>query len=348
MGDTYQTIRLAAVQAAPIWLNREETVKKACQLIYEAGENGADVLGFPESFIPGHPVWYYYHPAVSPRSLKLAEDLFKNAVEIPSEATELLCAAARKAKVYVVMGVAEKRPNTTGSLWNTQLFIDNKGKILGKHQKLVPTISERLVHMPGDGSTMRTFPTQFGQISSLCCGENFNPFAVSVLTAEYTVLHVANWPHHFPPDYTPMSEISLLASRNIAYTAKCYVISACGINSEEMLEALPVTKQDKEFLSNPQKTGGTAIINPRGDIIAGPWINNKEGILYADADLEMTVRGRLFHDFGGHYNRPDVFRLFINESNISLLDRITKPKQVVNNESLPVEEEESVHSNEDL
>lgn len=115
MGDQYPTIRLAAVQAAPVWLDREATVEKACRLIKEAGGNGADIVGFPENFIPGHPVWYYYHPTTSIKSMELARELFKNSVDVPGVETEALCTAAREANVHVVMGLTEKKPNTTGT-----------------------------------------------------------------------------------------------------------------------------------------------------------------------------------------------------------------------------------------
>lgn len=325
MGDQYPRVHLAAIQAAPVWLDREASVEKACRLIREAGANGADFIGFPESFIPGHPVWYYFHPATSKKSMEFAIQLFKNAVEIPSPATDAFCRAAREANAYVVIGMNEKLPNSTGTLYNTQLFIDRKGRIIGKHQKLVPTIGERLVHTGGYGETMRTFPTEFGPVSGLNCGENSNPFAVSVLAAEYTRIHVASWPHHFIPAYAGMCESSLLASRNMGYMAKCFVISACGTNSPEMIASLPATEEDYQFLNDDDKTGGSVIINPRGDVIAGPLYGNHEGILYADADLEETVRGRLVHDVGGHYNRSDIFQLHIQATRTSLLVRDGRP-----------------------
>lgn len=325
MGDHYPRVRLAAVQAAPVWLDREATVEKACRLILEAGANGAQFIGFPENFIPGHPVWYYFHPATSQRSMEFAIELFKNAVEIPSAATDALCEAARQANAYVVIGLTEKMPHTTGTMYNTQLFIDRNGRILGKHQKLVPTIGERLVHAGGAGEGMSTFLTEFGPVSGLCCGENSNPLAVAVLATEYTRIHVASWPNHFIPSYCGMCESSLLASRNMAYMAKCFVISACGINSPEMIEILPAREEDREFLRDHSKTGGSAIISPRGDVIAGPLLGNQEGILYADADLEETIRGRLVHDVGGHYNRSDIFRLYVETSRTSVLVREGTP-----------------------
>lgn len=193
MGETYKELRLAAVQAAPIFLNREATVEKACRLIREAGENGADVVGFPEGFIPTHPGWFNYINGVGEQALRFSRELFKNAVEIPSAATDALCRACRDADLVAVVGLNEKRPHTTATLWNTQLFIDRTGEILEKHQKLVPTNGERLVHTGGYGDTLRAAQTHFGAISGLICGENSNPPAQFAIAVEYPIVHVASW-----------------------------------------------------------------------------------------------------------------------------------------------------------
>jgi aliphatic nitrilase len=319
MIDTFQKIRLAAVQAAPIFLKRDASVEKACSLIREAGANGADFVGFPENFIPGHPVWYHFHPATSPRSLDLAVELFENSVEVGGKTTDALCEAAADANVFVVMGLTERRPGTTGTLFNTQLFIDRRGQIVGKHQKVVPTVGERLVHAGGAGSSQGVVMSDWGPVSGLCCGENSNPMAISLLAAQYTRIHVANWPNHFTPGYHSMADTSLLASRNLAYMCKCYVISPCGTVSPEMVEILATNDKDRTYLLDPKEGGGTVILDPRAEIIAGPMAGDQEGILYAEADLKETVRGRFIHDFGGHYNRTDVFRLLWNNTNPTLV-----------------------------
>ena len=322
MGDTFPTIKLAAVQAAPVFLNREASVEKACRLIREAGAKGANFVGFPENFIPGHPVWYHFLPATSPRALDFAVDLFENSVEVGSDATDALCKAASDANVFVVMGLTERRPGTTGTLFNTQLFIDRRGEIVGKHQKLVPTVGERLVHAGGAGSSQGVVMSEWGPVSGLCCGENSNPLAVALLAAQYTRIHVANWPNHFTPGYHSMAGTSLLASRNIAYMCKCYIISACGTISPEMVKTLATNEKDRAYLLDPKEGGGSVILDPRAEIIAGPLGGEQEGIIYADADLRETIRGRFIHDFGGHYNRADVFRLLWNDSNPSLVSNI--------------------------
>ncbi|MBW1799105.1 MAG: carbon-nitrogen hydrolase family protein [Deltaproteobacteria bacterium] len=323
MGDTFPTIKLAAVQAAPVFLNREASVEKACRLIREAGANGADFVGFPENFIPGHPIWYHFHPATSPKALDLAVALFENAVEIRSNATDALCDAAADANVFVVMGLTERRGDTTGTLFNTQLFIDRCGQIVGKHQKIVPTVGERLVHAGGAGSSQGVVMSEWGPVSGLCCGENSNPMAVALLATQYTRIHVANWPNHFTPGYHSMAATSLLASRNIAYMCKCFVISPCGTISPDMVETLACNDKDRDYLLDPKEGGGSVILDPRADIIAGPLEGDHEGIIYAEADLKETVRGRFIHDFGGHYNRTDVFRLLWNDASPSLVSNAT-------------------------
>jgi nitrilase len=320
---TQQTAKLAAVQAAPVWLDRDATIDKACSIILEAGEAGADVVGFPENFIPGHPVWYYYHPATSEKSASLATKLFQQSVEIPSPAVEALCRAAARAGTTVVMGLTERVPGSTGTLYNTQLVIDSTGQITGKHQKLVPTIGERMVHTGGRPETQRTFPSEFGQISALACGENSNPLAVGMVAAAYPTVHVAAWPNHFIPAYCGMRESSLLASRNIAYMCKCFVISSCGVNSEEMIADIAATEADAAFLRDLSKSGGTCIINPAAEVIAGPMGGQEEGILYADVDFEDCIRGRLVHDVAGHYNRADVYRLLVNNTSAELVAATT-------------------------
>src|SRR5512139_525202 len=143
-GDSYPVVRVAAVQAASVFLDRDGSVEKACGLIAQAAAGGARLIAFPEGFIPAHPVWYHHHPATGSIANELAVALFKNAVEIPGAEIDALCGAAREANAYVVMGVCEKVPQTLGTMFNTQVYIGPDGNVIGKHQKLVPTVGERL------------------------------------------------------------------------------------------------------------------------------------------------------------------------------------------------------------
>ena len=308
MGDTYRTIRVAAVQAAPVFLDRERTVEKACGLIREAGAAGAHLVGFPEGYIPTHPLWYHFHAASSVKAMQFSRELFCNSVEIPGPATEELCRAAREARIYVVMGLCEKTPGRMGTLYNTLLFIDDHGNIMGRHRKLHPTLGERLVHAPGDAEGLRAFQTEFGAVSGLMCGENSNALSIFSLDAQGTTVHVASWPAHFSLS-TTMGDIIEVASKALAYQTKSFVINAVGAIDDRMREVLPITDEDRAFLS--RQHGGASIVAPRGKFIAGP-MGPGEGIVYADVNISDIIIPKITQDFSGHYNRFDIFSLSVN------------------------------------
>jgi nitrilase len=313
MGDSYQTVRVAAVQAASAFLDREASIEKACRLIAEAGAHGARIIGFPEGFVPAHPIWFHHHAATGKVANKLSVELFKNAVEIPSAQTDALCAAARMANAYVVIGVCEKMPNTLGTLFNTQLYIGADGTLIRKHQKIMPTVGERLVHTGGHGDTFGAFATEFGPVSGLICGENSNPLAIFALVAEGTRIHVMSWPNHFPTSGDPMRNRVAIDSQAFAQMSKAFVISACGTVDAQLIEMLASGPEGEKFLRNPDCCGGSLIVDPMSRIIAGP-LGAEEGILYADCNLELGIQMKLRHDFAGHYNRPDIFQLHVNRA----------------------------------
>jgi nitrilase len=313
MGDNYQTVKVAAVQAASVFLDREGSTAKACRLIREAGRHGAQVIGFPEGFIPAHPIWYHHHPATSRIANRLAVELFKNSVEIPGPEVEALCAAARAAGAYVVIGVCEKLPRTLGTMFNSQIFIAPDGTLMGKHQKIMPTVGERLVHTGGFGDTLRAFPASFGPMSGLICGENSNPLAVFAMTAEGSRIHVMSWPNHFPTSGDPMRNRVAIDSQAFAQMSKAFVVSACGTVDEDLIRKLEVGPEGEKFLRSPDCCGGSVIVGPNSRILAGP-MGAEEGILYADCNIELSIHMKLRHDFAGHYNRPDIFQLQVNRA----------------------------------
>lgn len=303
-----RTIRLAAVQAAPVFLDREGTVEKACRLIREAGAEGASVIGFPEGFIPAHPLWYHFYPASGEESFAFAKALSSNAVEIPGPAVSALAAAAAEAGVFVVMGCCERQPGRPGTLFNTLLFINSSGEVVGRHRKLIPTLGEQLVHTVGDSLGLRPYEfTRGGMVSGLMCGENSNPLATFALDAQATNVHVASWPSFFQMG-ADMSQIIPMVTSALAYQMKAYIINAVGAINDEMRERLPITDEQRSFLD--QQRGGASIIGPWGQTIAGP-LEREEGIVYADVDLEELTVPKLVHDFGGRYNRFDLLRLEI-------------------------------------
>jgi aliphatic nitrilase len=323
MGDASPVIRAAAVQAAPVFLDREATTAKACALIREAGANGAQVIAFPEGFIPAHPIWFHFHSGTDATAARLSTELFKNSVEIPGPEVAALAAAARDAAAYVVMGLCEKDPGTFGTMYNTQLFLGPQGQVLGKHQKLVPTVGERLVHSPGGPETFGTFDTEFGPMSGLMCGENSNPLAVFALTAEYTRVHVMAWPNHFPRISVPMADIALTMAKSFAQMSKAFVISAAGVVDDRIRDAIADDGEDVEFLSRADISGGSVIIGPDTRILAGPLPGDREETIYADMDFDVGIRLKLRHDLAGHYNRGDVFKLLVNRSATRLIASFT-------------------------
>lgn len=310
MGDEYETITAAAVQASSVFLNREQSVEKACELIAEAGTNGADVVVFPEGFVPAHPIWFKFRPAFADEvSSRLSVELFKNAVEVPGPATRILGEAAERAGVYLVMGVCEKVPDTTGTMYNTQLFFSPDGELLGKHQKLTPTTGEQLVHAAGKRENFGAVETEFGPMSGLICGENSNPLATFALAAEHTRIHAMSWPPYTSNPSGP--DRNVYVSRAFAQTTKAFVISAAGTIDERAIETMELDGALAENVTPSACSGGSVIVSPSRRVLAGP-LENEEGILYAELPLEETIAGKLIHDFSGHYNRPDLFQLHVN------------------------------------
>jgi len=293
------------VQAAPVFLDIEQTTKKACDLIIEAGRNGANVIGFPEGFIPGHPGWQELIPATGDRALSLSRKLFLNAVEVPGPQVSALSAACGKAQVAAVVGINERREGTTGSLFNTQLIFDSDGTLLCKHQKIVPTIGERVVHSPGLTGPKSTARTSVGTVSGLICGENSNPLSQYAVGLNYPIVHVASWPAHFGPGLHMQSCIDIV-SRGVAYTLKTFVINSVAVVDSTLIEVYEADARSRAYLEEAKALGGASIIDPMGQYVAGPMPAG-EGILYADVQADDVIIPKFVHDFAGHYNRPELF-----------------------------------------
>jgi aliphatic nitrilase len=310
MGDRLPKARLAAVQASSVFLDREGSVEKAARLIREAGDTGADIIGFPEGFIPAHPIWFHFQPASGRQAMALSRRLFENSLVIPSPETNILAAACRAGRVTAVIGVCEKEPGTTGTMYNTQLVIDREGMIVGRHRKLVPTLGERIVHAQGGGDTMSAFPTHIGPVGALACGENANPLTAFVLALQSVVVHVAAWPSLFSVGVS-MHDAIEARTRGLAQTLRAFVINSVGVVDEDAIEACATSEEDRAALEAAAAMGGASILGPRGDYLAGP-MGRGDGIVYADVDLGDVIIPKIAMDFGGHYNRFDVFRVFLD------------------------------------
>jgi nitrilase len=297
-------IRVAAVQAAPVFLDREATVDKAVALVREAADAGADLIGFPEGFIPGHPGWVELLPP-DRRALELSKRLFQNAVEVPSAATEAVAEAGAERGIAAVVGICERVPRSTGTLFNTQLFIDPSGNVGEKHQKFVPTVGERLVHGPGTtGSVNALALDEEITVSGLICGENSNPLAQYATARSYPTVHVASWPQHFSRELR-MQPVIELVSRGLAYSLKVFVMNAVTRIGEEMIEAYG-DEENIPFLRSDDARGRASIVAPSGEIIAEAD-GFGEQLVLADIDPADVIIPKFVHDTAGHYNRPELF-----------------------------------------
>lgn len=309
----------AAVQAAPVYLNRDATVDKACRLIREAGRAGARLVAFPEAFIPGFPHWIYLDRPQANEHYFV--ELVREAVEVPSPATEELGRAARDASAYVVIGVSERSRRSMGELFNTNLILAPDGSLLGWHRKLMPTYAEKMIWGFGDGSTLRVHDTAIGRLGTLCCGENTNPLARFALIAQGEQVHVANYPARPAGDAFDLRRAIEIRSAAHAFEGKCFVVVAGSLISAEMRETLGDTPEKRRLLGRESATF-TGILGPDGRVIAGPARHDTEEIVYGGIDLEAIVRSKIHHDVAGNYNRFDVLSLTLNRSPLAAIREV--------------------------
>ncbi len=299
------SFRIAAVQAAPVFLDREATVDKACERIAEAGREGARLIAFPEAFVPAYPDWTWLLPPGDRKERDaLYAELLANSVSVPDASTERLGRAARDAGAWVVIGINERNRERGGAtLYNSLLFFDDQGAIVRCHRKLVPTGGERLVHGAGDGSTLGAHATPFGRVSGLVCWENYMPLARQALYQDGTQIHVAaTWDRGEPWTST---------LRHVAKEGRVVVIGCCQAVHRDDIPDRYAFKQrypaDRAWI-NP---GDSAIVDPDGKFLAGP-LHEQEGILYAEIDPARLTGPRWTLDVSGHYARPDVVELVVH------------------------------------
>lgn len=294
---------VAAVQASPEYLDRDATLEKACRLIKEAADNDAEIVGFPETFIPGYPYWNWVNAPID--GYDWYKEYRRQAVDVPGPVVDRLCSVAVDTETTVVMGITERDPNTVGTMYNTNLVISHEGELLGKHRKIVPTHAEKLSWGRGDGSSLQVYETPYGQLGTLACGENTNPLARYALMAQGEQIHVANYPaFHFNQEYD-IGLATKIRSHTHAFEGKVFNIVSTEYFDESFYEVCE-TDRARELLGGENQSYFTAIVGPTGEILAGP-LGDKEGIVYADINLEDTVEPKLMHDVVGQYNRFDIF-----------------------------------------
>jgi nitrilase len=309
--DTMGLVTVAAVQAAPVFLNRDATVEKACALIREAGGAGAQLVAFPEAFIAGFPHWIYLDRPQANEDYFV--ELVHEAVEVPSAATEELGQAAREAGAYVVIGINERSRRSAGELFNTNLVFSPDGELLGWHRKLMPTYAEKMIWSFGDGSTLRVYDTRIGRLGTLCCGENTNPLARFALIAQGEQIHEANYPARPAGDAVDLRHNIQIRSAAHAFEGNCFVVVAGSLISDEMRDLLGDTAEKRKLLGNGSQTF-TGILGPDGKVIAGPAADDTEAIISGSIDLDSIIRQKIHHDIAGNYNRFDVLSLALNRT----------------------------------
>lgn len=267
------TIKVAAAQLAPVFLNKQKTVEKACKAIEEAAQNGAKLIVFPEAFIPGYPDWVWLIPNSKGADLnKLFVELVENSVSVPDNSTDLLCKAAKENSINVVIGMNERNTESSNSsIFNSMLFIDDQGNIIGKHRKLMPTGGERLIWGQGDGSDLVSYQTTAGKVGGLICWENYMPLArTAMYESGMQILAAPTWDKR--PNW-------LSSIQHIAREGGVFVISVCMAFSMKDLpdkyEFKKMYPEGREWINQ----GNSSIIGPNGKVIAGP-LEAKEGILY--------------------------------------------------------------------
>jgi nitrilase len=299
--------KIAVVQAAPVVLNREATVSKACELIAEAGRSGARLVVFPEAFIPTYPDWVWRIPPGQHQVLAdMYAELLEQSVEIPSPVTENLSQAARQEGVYVAMGLNERNAQASNaSLYNTLLYISPEGDLLGKHRKLVPTAPERMVWAQGDGSTLEVYDTSLGKLGGLICWENYMPLARYSLYAWGVQIYLApTWDNGEP---------WLSTLRHIAKEGRAYVIGcSIAMRKQDIPDRFEFKAKYYSEVGEWINKGDSAVVSPDGKFVAGP-LNAEEGILYAELDPRQMRGSKWNLDVAGHYARPDVFRLTVSK-----------------------------------
>jgi nitrilase len=304
MTDTFPKVKVAVVQAAPVLFDREATVEKTCRLTAEAAAQGAKLILFPEAFIPAYPRGLSFGTVVgsrSPQGRDTWQAYWSNAVDIPSPATEALGVAARQAKAHLAVGVIEREG---GTLYCTTLYFNPDGELVGKHRKLKPTAAERLIWGEGDGSTLTVIDTEFGKVGGLICWENYMPLARMAMYSKGVELYLAP---------TADSRDNWQATiRHIALEGRCFVLGCNQFVTKSMYPADLAGVEDLASQPEIMCRGGSAIISPLGEVLAGPLFD-KEGMLFADLDLAEVARSKFDFDVVGHYARPDVFQLIVNE-----------------------------------
>ena len=308
-------ITIAAAHLSPVYLDAGATVEKACHFIRKAAKKGVQLLAFPESFVPGFPLW----PALSAPIHN--HDLFKkfasNSIRIPGPEIIKLCSTARETGIIVSIGISESTDNSVGCLWNSNLIIGSDGAIINHHRKIVPTFFEKLIWANGDGHGLNVVDTEIGSVGALICGENTNPLARYALMAQGEQIHISSypptWPTHEPSDnnrYDLAAAIRIRAGAH-SFEAKAFNIVASSRIDETTSDVLRTMGEESIKIIRDSPKGISMIIGPSGMTIAETSVDS-DTLLIENINLDDCIVPKQFHDLVGYYNRFDIFDLRIN------------------------------------
>lgn len=317
-------VRAAAIQISPVLFSRDGTTEKVLQAIANAAREGAQLVVFPETFIPYYPYFSFVQPPVLMGKEHMR--LYEEAVEVPSPVTDAIAQAARSHEMVVVLGVNER---DGGSLYNTQLVFDTDGSLLLKRRKITPTYHERMVWGQGDGAGLQVVETAIGKVGALACWEHYNPLARYALMAQHEEIHCAQFPGSMVGQiFSEQIEVTI---RHHALEAGCFVVNATGwLTPEQVQQIMPDEKLQKVL------SGGcyTAIISPEGTPLCPP-ITAGEGMAIADLDFSLITKRKRMMDSVGHYSRPDLLQLQLNSAAWAVMQ--DKKQEASQSRKLPLE-----------
>jgi nitrilase len=304
-----EQVKVAAAHVAPVFLDATGTAEKAVGLIARAAREGASLVAFPESFIPGFPVWAAVHAPIRTHdafAAFAAASIYADGPEI-----QRIRHAARKHRIFVSIGFSERDPASIGGLWNSNLLIGDDGNVLVHHRKLVPTFYEKLAWNPGDAFGLRVAETRIGRIGALICGENTNPLARFALIAQGEQIHVASyppvWPTRPPEDtgnYDNRSANRIRAAAH-AFEAKCFVVVVGSCLDQAAREWIANGDKAASSVLEATPTSESFFVDPTGVVFGEA--TTAEGLVFAELDLKRCVEPKRFHDVAAGYNRFDLF-----------------------------------------
>jgi aliphatic nitrilase len=314
----YPAYKVAAAHVAPVFLDTDRSVEKACSVIEEAAGHGARLIAFPESFLPGFPVWAGIEAPI--RTHDLFKKLAASAIVIDGPELARIRQTARRKGIIVSIGFTEGTTASVGCLWNANALIGADGSLLNHHRKLMPTYYEKLIWAQGDGSGLRVSDTELGRIGMLICGENTNPLARFALMAEGEQVHIASYPPAWPTrppegsgNYDLAQAIRIRAGAH-AFEAKAFNVVAASCIDQTLRQTIEAAlgREPLRILEESPR-GISVVIDPTGTPL-GEALCRDEGILYADIDLAQSIEPKQFHDVVGGYNRFDIFTLLVDRS----------------------------------